>query len=405
MFFQQAFKGRNHWKFYLLVTGIVFVGYQIGTLPLLMALWKKTEDSPDLGQSDIEQFATNPDFTQFDMNTNLGLTLMLLMFVAALVVFYFVFTPVHKREFRSLTTPSSKINWSKIFFAFFVWLGLALSMEMVSYFFSPESYSIQFQLNTFLPLLALCVLVLPIQTSFEELFFRGYLMQGFGTMKKSQIMSLLIAGLLGYIYYKWLGDPFSRLIMNTEILGSNNGALRSIFIFLTAIGASMLTYSIFKRILASDNERELNIKILPLIMTSILFGLIHSANPEIEKFGFGIMQFYYISAGLLLGIMTIMDDGLELALGTHAATNFASAVFVGYDGGALKTESIFVSHALNTELMTVLFVILGAVFLFILSKKYNWGSFSKILDTISRPDEDQLARKYLKTDNSIIDNV
>ncbi len=401
MFFQQAFKGRNHWKFYVLVTIAVFAGYQIGTLPLLMALWKKTEDNPDLGQSDIEGFATNPDFTLFDINSNLGLTLMLLMFVAAFVVFYFVFTPVHKREFRSLTTPSSKINWGKIFFAFFVWLGLSLSIEMVSYFFNPESYSIQFQLNTFIPLLVLCVLVLPIQTSFEELFFRGYLMQGFGTMKKSEIISLLLSALMSYIFFKWIGHQVLDKIFANDLFGQYDSALRSLLVFITGIAIGYIFYIILRNALSNNNEKQYNIKLFPLIMTSLLFGLIHSANPEIEKFGFGIMQFYYISAGLLLGIMTIMDDGLELALGTHAATNFASAVFVGYDGGALKTESIFVSHALNTELMTGLFLLLGAIFLFILSKKYNWPSFSKLLEIIKRPDEDQLARKYLNKDNQL----
>ena len=53
---------------------------------------------------------------------------------------------------------------------------------------------------------------------------------------------------------------------------------------------------------------------LPLIFTSTLFGLMHIANPEIGKLGYMLMV-HYIGTGFLLGIMTLMDEGLELALG------------------------------------------------------------------------------------------
>ena len=59
---------------------------------------------------------------------------------------------------------------------------------------------------------------------------------------------------------------------------------------------------------------------LPLVITSVFFGLFHSTNPEVAEMGFSVMIFY-IGTGLLLGIMTLMDDGLELALGFHLGNN------------------------------------------------------------------------------------
>jgi len=150
----------------------------------------------------------------------------------------------------------------------------------------------------------------------------------------------------------------------------------------------------------ADLSKHVNNKLIPLIITSILFGLIHSANPEIEKFGYGTMQFYYITAGLLLGIMTIMDDGLELALGTHAATNFTSAVIIGYDGGALQTDSIFKSHSMNADIMTAAFVAIAVIFLLMLKKKYEWGSFSKIWEPIVKPDEDLALNQLIESHQS-----
>jgi len=118
---------------------------------------------------------------------------------------------------------------------------------------------------------------------------------------------------------------------------------------------------------------------IPLIITSILFGLIHSSNPEIEKFGFWTMQVYYLSAGLLLGVVTLMDDSLELALGVHAATNFIGAVLVGYDGAALQTDSLFKTETMNATWMTQGFIIAAIIFILICKKKYNWGSFNRLL--------------------------
>ena len=140
---------------------------------------------------------------------------------------------------------------------------------------------------------------------------------------------------------------------------------------------------------SQNSERPHNYKIVALVLSSVLFGLIHSANPEIEKFGYGIMMVYYISAGMLLGIVTLMDNRIELALGIHAATNFTGAVFVGYDGAAIQTDSILTSHSLNPYLMTGGFFVLAGVFLFFAKRKYGWGSFSQLLDPIYKPDEDQ----------------
>ena len=78
---------------------------------------------------------------------------------------------------------------------------------------------------------------------------------------------------------------------------------------------------------------------MPLLVTSVLFGLMHAANPEVEKMGF-IIMLYYIGTGLFLGILTLMDEGLELALGFHAANNLIGALLLTSDWSALQTNSL-----------------------------------------------------------------
>jgi len=122
---------------------------------------------------------------------------------------------------------------------------------------------------------------------------------------------------------------------------------------------------------------------MPLCITSILFGVFHSANPEVGEMGYMIMIFY-IGTGLLLGIMTLMDDGLELALGFHLGNNLLAATLVTSDWSALQTDAAFKFTATQAGTSTIIDVILPVLVLYpiillILSKKYNWNNWSQKL--------------------------
>jgi len=166
----------------------------------------------------------------------------------------------------------------------------------------------------------------PLQTSFEEYLFRGYLMQGIGVIVKN----------------KWV----------------------------------------------------------PLIITSVVFGLLHIANPEVDKLG-PVIMVYYIGTGLFLGIITLMDEGMELALGFHAANNLFTALLVTADWTAFKTHSVLKDMS-DPETMALgeIFIPVFVIFpilLFILSKKYNWTNWKdKLFGKVIEP---------LKEDYKIIDNI
>jgi hypothetical protein len=196
-----------------------------------------------------------------------------------------------------------------VLFSFGVWLALGILLELTLYLLIPDNYILTFQLKKFIPLLLIGLFLLPIQTTTEELVFRGYLMQGLSNVIK----------------HKWA----------------------------------------------------------VILITSLLFSAIHSANPEIEKFGFWTMQLYYLGAGLFLGLITVLDEGLELAIGVHAATNFYGAVIVGYSGGVLQTDSIWKTVVMNPWFMIVIFYISCIVFYLICSKKYNWKPLKTIFEPLS----------------------
>src|SRR5690606_36617620 len=121
----------------------------------------------------------------------------------------------------------------------------------------------------------------------------------------------------------------------------------------------------------------------PLILTSVAFGLVHFSNPEVSELGYGTMVFY-IGTGLLLGIMTLMDESLELALGFHFGNNLMAAILVTADFSALQTDALFKytaevdkSSMLSEMLLSIL--ITYPLVLFILSKKYKWTGWKEKL--------------------------
>lgn len=121
-------------------------------------------------------------------------------------------------------------------------------------------------------------------------------------------------------------------------------------------------------------------KWIPLIITSFGFGLMHIANPEVDKMGYGILA-YYIGTGLFLGIITLMDDGLELSLGFHAANNLVNALMVTSDWSAFQTHSIFKDlsePSAGIDIILPVFVIFP-ILLVIFSKKYNWDNWKEKL--------------------------
>ena len=118
----------------------------------------------------------------------------------------------------------------------------------------------------------------------------------------------------------------------------------------------------------------------PLLITSVLFGVFHSANPEVAAMGPKVMVFY-IGTGLLLGIMTLMDDGLELALGFHFGNNFLAATLVTAEYSALQTDAAFktvASPGAGLEIIIPVLVVYP-VFLLILAKKYKWTDWKEKL--------------------------
>ena len=306
MYIKQAFKVEHDWWLYLVGVLLVFIGSQLGQIPFLIAIITKSmANGGDLSSLDYDAMMSILDL-------NLSLFLLLLSFAIGLVVVFLVVKYIHKQTLRSLTTSRAKIDWSRFWFAFLIWGVTTARFILLEYYSSPENYTFNFKPIPFLILVLISVVFIPLQTSFEEYLFRGYLMQGLGVLAKN----------------RWV----------------------------------------------------------PLIFTSTIFGLLHIANPEIDKLGY-VLLVHYIGTGFLLGIMTLMDEGLELALGFHAANNLIAALLLTADWTAFQTHSILKDisdpEMSNVEVFFPLFVIYP-ILLIVFAKKYNWSNWKeKLFGTVT----------------------
>ncbi|WP_369049460.1 lysostaphin resistance A-like protein [Tenacibaculum sp. UWU-22] len=311
-FIQQAYKGKNEWWRYLITILLVLVGWQfIGAIPLLFVAVTHSTDTTAFTKA-----AAN-NFMGLGINNNLYLFLMLFMFAVGLLFLLLGVKYIHKRPVKTLVTSRDKIDWKRFGFAFVIWGLLAGIAITISVFTEPENYIYNFKAVPFFILLVISFLLLPLQTSFEELLFRGYFMQGLGILSKN----------------KWL----------------------------------------------------------PLLLTSVCFGLLHGANPEVQKLGY-ISMVFYIGTGFFYGITTLMDEGLELSMGLHAVNNIVAAFLVTNNWAVFQTDALFIDTSepsVGWEMFFPVLVLYPAV-LFLFSKKYGWKNWKeKLLGRVEEPSAEQ----------------
>jgi len=158
------------------------------------------------------------------------------------------------------------------------------------------------------------------------------------------------------------------------------------FLILVLVGAILIPIQttteeyVFRGYLMQGFANLAQNKWFPLVMTSVVFGSMHILNPEVTKMGYIIMV-YYIGTGLFLGVITLMDEGMELALGFHAANNLVGAILVTSDWSVFQTYSIFKDMSepsAGLDIILPIFVVYP-ILLFIFSKKYNWINWKKKL--------------------------
>lgn len=297
--------GQNEWWMYFFGISAAMLGYFVFQIIIFVPLINAAI-SNGLTLTEIQAKPESLfDPEKVGINKNLLLSMLFGMFVFAFIGLLFVIRKLHKKVLSSVITAYENVRWNRVFFGFAVWAILIIITTVAGYFLNRDEVSIQFNPADFAVLVVVAVILLPIQTSTEEIIFRGYLVQGLSQVFK-------------------------------------NG-------------------------------------IVPLIITSIMFGLVHMSNPEAKAYGWLTMLPYYAVFGFFLGAITLIDEGLELALGIHCANNLISSLLVTSPNGVLKTDAIFVAATENPGAEFLTWFVMAGITFIIFWQKYRWKNFNLLI--------------------------
>ncbi len=311
MFLERVYEGRNDiGRWIAMIVIVLFIWQIIGVVPLGILIALKMAENPDL-ETNLE----NPlDFLSYDISQTTGFVLMMIPFILALIAMWILMNPIHERPMLSAITGHSRFRWKRFLWGAATWGILLTFYAVFATITGIQKIIFQFDPSTLFTLAAVSLLLIPLQTGFEEVFFRGYLMQGFAKILK----------------YRWL----------------------------------------------------------PLLITSLIFGAIHFANPEVKASGALITMPQYIWFGIFFGVCVLMDEGLELAWGIHLINNLFLSVFFTQDSSAIQTPALFRITNINPLFDLFSLFAFSIIFIFVAHKKFKWPAWNYLLAKIGEPGTD-----------------
>jgi len=196
-FFLKAFKGKNQWWRYLIMIIAIFLATQLGSFPLAMvASIKAITDGIEINTSTIT------DFKLLGIDPNVGLMLLALTFVTGMIAYILLFKPLHYRKVLDSITGRNTFDWKRFFFAAFIWGSFMIISFLIAYFKDPDNFVVQFDATKFIILIFVSVVFIGIQSTFEEVIFRGYFQQGLAVLfKNAWIPVIITSAAFGFMHY------------------------------------------------------------------------------------------------------------------------------------------------------------------------------------------------------------
>lgn len=176
-----AARGRGSGWLYLAGTASIAVVWLLGgvliTIPLL-----------------FDPGAINPNGS-FDLgavwlNNLVGLLTFIPLFVAVPLVVRFI----HGRPWRTVITPFRLFNFKMVGIGAAVWSGLLVLGLLIGLALGTEEIEWAFDAGVFIPNVIVLLALLFVQTTAEELFFRGYLVQWFALITRSRWVQSAVIG-------------------------------------------------------------------------------------------------------------------------------------------------------------------------------------------------------------------
>ena len=318
-------KDNPFWKYPIVLLLAWTVGMCLGMIPFGIAVGVRKGLS---GNDSAYDFSEILNFSAMGISLNLGLFLLMFAFAFALFVFIGLYQIFHNgSSYKRVINGTKRIRWGRVWVGVWSWGAMMIIFSVVDLLTNPDNFVFQFDIAKFIPLVFISLLIIPLQTTFEEITLRGYFAQGLARLTKSRWVAFLIP--------------------------------------------------------------------------SIVFGLLHAGNPEVVEHGFWLMMPHYIMSGLVWGLISTLDDGIELAIGGHAINNVFISLFFTYHAGAFQTYAVFEMLAMNPSIKSIFFSLFtSALLVAFLSWKYKWD-FSILNKRVEKTEEEVISEPEDEQNNTI----
>ena len=293
-FFLNASLGSNRWwRWVLGVIAIILVWMGIGSIPWLVACQY-------LRQSGMANFSCDGIAITGDSAVP-QFVLGFYPFIIGIIGVWLVIKLLHRKDLTQVVTGRGSFDYNRVLYAMGVGGCLYLAWFLIEVaVFRGE---LRFQAPNpweYLTFFLFAIVLIPYQAAFEEIFFRGYILQ--------------------------------RLILFTRN------------------------------------------RLFLVTLSALLFVLPHLPNPE--PWAYGVVP-YVVSLMLIggfLALVTLLDGGIELAVGYHALNNLFISLVANTEVSALESPSLFMVPIDRDELFPAIFaelMLYGLAFL-VFNHKYKW---------------------------------
>lgn len=124
---------------------------------------------------------------------------------------------------------------------------------------------------------------------------------------------------------------------------------------------------------------------LLVVVALFSFFMYKNQSEQVGLMGNHILV-HFIATSILLGVITILDDGLEIVLGMTLANDLISELFITSRSYAVHTDSILIQES-SPDIMYMIYVTVFFMYpmcFYLLNKVYKWGDWrKKFFDSIT----------------------
>jgi len=129
---------------------------------------------------------------------------------------------------------------------------------------------------------------------------------------------------------------------------------------------------LFRSFIFQGLFKRTNSMVIAVILSGVMFGLMHMENPEVKTHG-AMLLVSYVTLGIVISLMAFLDQGIEVPFGFHLANNFITAILVTSSDQAFQTPALLTMKTLEVNFSSYMWLLAAiSVFIIIASMCFGW---------------------------------